>query len=328
VSVAYEHRQAAHCETGVVANMVRASGVEMSEPMAFGLSAGLLFAYLPMVKLAGQPLIAYRTPPGFIRRGFSKRTGAKWREEKFTDEAAAMRALDEAVAAGEIVGLQTGVYWLPYIPEPMRFHFNAHNLVVTGREGDDYVVSDPVLADMQRCAPGDMQAARFARGPLAPNGKMYRLVETPEAIDYAKAIPAAVRANARLMLAPVAPIAGVNGIRLLGRVIVKQAGKSEEAVKSLLAHIVRMQEEIGTGGAGFRFLYAAFLKEASEKLDRADFAKASAALTDAGDEWRRFALLATKMCRGRTAMDPPALQRVLEDIAAREKAVWSALRTA
>ena len=37
----------------------------------------------------------------------------------------------------------------------------------------------------------------------------------------------------------------------------------------------RMQEEIGTGGAGFRFLYAAFLQEAGEKLNRADLLKAS-----------------------------------------------------
>jgi hypothetical protein len=322
---AFQHRQAAHCESGVVANMVRASGVEMSEPMAFGLAAGLTFAYLPIVKLAGQPLIAYRSPPGAIRRGFSKRTGATWREETYTDEAAAMRALDEAVARGEIVGLQTGVYWLPYIPEPMRFHFNAHNIVVTGRDAGGYVVSDPVLADAQRCTPDDLRAARFARGPLAPKGKMYRLLEAPKSIDYGQAIPRAIRANARMMLVPIAPIAGVNGIRLLGRVIVRQAGKGEAGLKQLLAHIVRMQEEIGTGGAGFRFLYAAFLKEASAKLGREDLDKASAALTDAGDEWRRFALLATKMCRGRMDMDVTALARVLNDVAAREAAVWRGL---
>jgi hypothetical protein len=323
---AFEHRQSAHCESGVVSNMMRAAGVEMSEPMAFGLSAGLVFAYIPVVKLAGQPLIAYRTPPGWIRAGFSKRTGARWREEKFTDEREAMRALDEALAAGESVGLQTGVYWLPYIPADMRFHFNAHNLVVVGRDGDDYLISDPVLTEPQRCAAKDLQAARFARGPLAPHGKMYRLVQTPEALDYAAAIPAAIRRNSKMMLAPFLPIAGVNGIRLLGGVVEREAAKGDAFLKPLLAHIVRMQEEIGTGGAGFRFLYAAFLKEAAAKIGRDDFAQAANALTDAGDEWRRFALLSTKMCRGRAKMDAKALSGVLNQIADREEAVWRSLR--
>ena len=33
-----------------------------------------------------------------------------------------------------------------------------------------------------------------------------------------------------------------------------------------LGNIVRMQEEIGTGGGGFRFMYAAFLQEAGDVL--------------------------------------------------------------
>jgi len=50
-------------------------------------------------------------------------------------------------------------------------------------------------------------------------------------------------------------------------------------------------------------------------------------LTDAGDEWRRFALLATKMCRGRAEMNPALLEKTLNDIADRELAVWKRLKT-
>jgi len=50
-----------------------------------------------------------------------------------------------------------------------------------------------------------------------------------------------------------------------------------------------MQEEIGTGGAGFRYLYAAFLQEAGEMLKRDDLQEMSAELTAIGDEWRNFA---------------------------------------
>ncbi|WP_348239958.1 BtrH N-terminal domain-containing protein, partial [Salmonella enterica] len=120
-------------------------GVPMSEPMAFGLASALTFAYIPFVKLAGMPLIAYRMPPGTIIAAMSKRLGVKMERRRFRDSKAGMTALDEQLAHGRIVGLQTCVYWLPYFPEAMRFHFNMHNLIVYGKEGDEYLISDPVF---------------------------------------------------------------------------------------------------------------------------------------------------------------------------------------
>ncbi len=73
----FAHRQSAHCESGVVANMVSHGGLAMNEPMAFGLSSALTFAYMPMIKMAGMPLIAYRMPPGHIIKGVAKQLGMK-----------------------------------------------------------------------------------------------------------------------------------------------------------------------------------------------------------------------------------------------------------
>src|SRR5690606_18808430 len=52
----FQHRQSAHCESGVMASLLSHAGLPMSEPMAFGLASGLAFAYLPIVKLGGMPL--------------------------------------------------------------------------------------------------------------------------------------------------------------------------------------------------------------------------------------------------------------------------------
>jgi hypothetical protein len=87
-----------------------------------------------------------------------------------------------------------------------------------------------------------------------------------------------------------------------------------------------MQEEIGTGGAGFRFIYSSFLQEAGRLLNNPLLRDAAARLTDAGDEWRRFALHATKMCRGRAKMDVDELDGLLNRIADREADVWKMLR--
>jgi hypothetical protein len=328
-AAAFAHRQSAHCESGVVANMVTHGGLAMNEPMAFGLSSALTFAYVPIVKMAGMPLIAYRMPPGHIIKGVARQLGMTWKRQTFADPAAGKAALDAALDEGRVVGLQTCVYWLPYFPEDMRFHFNAHNLVVYGRDGDDYLISDPIFEQPVRCDSASLEKARFAKGAMAAKGMMYYPQGAPSEIDYARAVPKAIAANRRIMVGAPLPVIGVKGIRFLGRNIAKVAAGADAATQlpKYLGHIVRMQEEIGTGGAGFRFLYASFLQEAGRLLDRPVLKEASEALTDAGDDWRRFALQATKMCRGRAKMDVKELDAILNRIADKELAVWGMLKS-
>jgi hypothetical protein len=48
--------------------------------------------------------------------------------------------------------------------------------------------------------------------------------------------------------------------------------------------------------------------------------------TSACDEWRRFALQATKMFRGRTEMNVETLAGILNTCADKELAMWKSLR--
>ena len=89
-----------------------------------------------------------------------------------------------------------------------------------------------------------------------------------------------------------------------------------------------MQEEIGTGGAGFRFLYAAFLQEAAALLGKPALQELSLQLTEIGDEWRKFALHAARMNKGRDAIDLPLLHHLLTDLAKNERVLFGALRKA
>ena len=307
------------------------AGLPMSEPMAFGLAAALAFALIPFVKISGMPLIAYRMPPGAIIRGVRKRLGFTMRRFTFGDPERGMAALDEALAAGRVVGLQSSVFWLPYFPEDMRFHFNAHNLIVYGKEGDDYLVSDPVFEDPVRCDRASMKKSRFAKGALAARGLMYYVDRIPADIDVGRAIPAAIRANHRLMTKAPLPFLGLWGMRRLGRTLVaveRDARRREEYLPQFLAHIVRMQEEIGTGGAGFRFIYGAFLRESATLLADATLKDAARAMTEAGDTWRLFALRASKMCKGREPMDASLLASIVTQCADREAAAWGLMRRA
>jgi Domain of unknown function (DUF4872)/Butirosin biosynthesis protein H, N-terminal len=326
MTAAFEHRHAAHCESGVISNLLRHHGVPMTESLAFGLASGLSFAYLPFIKLSGLPLISYRMPPRAIIKGMMKPLAARFRFETFRSPEAGQARLDALLAEGQLVGLQTSVYWLPYFPPDMRFHFNAHNLLVYGKEGDDYLISDPVFEEPVRCSSADLARARFAKGVLQPRGLLYY----PQGIGRKSVEPAAVRAAIRkttkIMLAPV-PIAGVRGMRTLAnKVHALPAADARSA--AYIGHIIRMQEEIGTGGAGFRFIYAAFLQEAAALAELPRLAEFAERLTTIGDGWRMLALMAARMIKGRDPLDPKAVADKLRDQARQEEAFFRDLAQA
>lgn len=320
----FQHRHAAHCESGVAASLLTHHGAPVSEAMAFGLSSAISFAYLPFVKFAGFPLIAYRMPPKFILRNAIKPFAAHFHFETFRKPEAGMRRLDELLAQGHVVGMQTSAFWLPYFPEQMRFHFNAHNLVVYGKEGNDYLISDPVAEETQRCPAEALQRARFATGLMAPKGLLYY----PETLGCnavpAAAVRKAIRKTVRIMLGPV-PIVGVRGMRMLANKVSRldPAGKLSP---NYVGHIVRMQEEIGTGGGGFRFLYAAFLQEAADITGLPELRTLAERMNQIGDGWREFALKAVRMIKGREAFDPGLLADLLRKQADDEEEFFRALK--
>lgn len=324
MNTSFTHQQAAHCESGVASSLLRHHGIDISEPMAFGISAALSFAYIPFVKLNGLPLTSYRMPPKFILRGIQKRLGIKFKFKKFSDANKGMEALDQKLDDNFLVGLQSSVYWLPYFPEDMRFHFNAHNLLVYGKQGDNYLISDPVLEFAVSADSASLKRARFAKGALAAKGLMYWIDEAPAQVDLAPAIKKAILANARMMLKTPLPIIGIRGIRFLAKKIrtLDKPLKTPKKIKLYLGHIIRMQEEIGTGGGGFRFIYASFLQEASTILDDSRFLEAATMMTQAGDQWRKFALCTARACKNKEGLDLNSLADELLLCAETEEKVW------
>lgn len=323
----FNHKQAAHCETGVASNLMRHHGIAMSEPMAFGIASGLTFAYIGFVKINGMPLMAYRMPPRMILKMLSKRIdGLEIRFDKFKSEEEGMRTLDEKIDCGDVVGLQTSVFFLPYFPKEMRFHFNAHNLLVYGKQGNDYQISDPVFSHTVEAASQDLMKARFARGALAPKGAMYYLKKVPQSINYEKVIPKALKFTCRVngRYNPM-PFCGINGMKMIANKIDKLKKEDPRYARLFLGHIVRMQEEIGTGGAGFRYMYAAFLQEAGDLLQSELLRDTSEDMIAVGDQWRQFALLAARMSKERGDQNYSDIANKLREVAQMELSVYDKL---
>ena len=301
MEINFTHHQSAHCENGVVSNLMKHHGFEVSEPMVFGIGSGLIYCYIPFLKINHGPALTYRILPGLIFNRFAKRVGIKVKREKFSSQAKAQQRLDENLAKDNPVGLQVGVYNLVYFPDEYRFHFNAHNLVVYGKQDDQYLISDPVMQTVTTLTPKELEKVRFAKGAFAPKGHMYYPISFPKELALEAAIKKGIKQTCRDMLAPV-PVVGVKGIRTVAKLIKKwPAKKGNKVANHYLGQIVRMQEEIGTGGGGFRFIYAAFLQEASKVLDNESLVAFSKEMTEIGDLWRDFALNASRIYKNRSA---------------------------
>lgn len=327
----YQHQHCAHCESGVTSSLISHHGLPITESLAFGIGGGLYFAHLKFLKIYDIPLATFRSFPGGIVKRTARRLGVELEFRTYRDRDRAMRELDQALEAGLPVALRTGIYWLPYVPEAVRFQFNGHNIIVYGKENGHYLVSDPVFDQVARCAEDDLVRARFSQGPLAPKGTMYYPVRVPKAPDFKKPVTQGIKDVRKVMIRPMPGFIGVKGLRNLARRMEgwpTQLG--DELAWQYLAMLVRMQEEIGTGGAGFRFMFASFLQEAAEILDRDDLSELSGQMTRIGDQYRVFAVKCARIFKKK--LTDPAKYRearqVLETCADGEERVYRALKKA
>ncbi len=296
----FVHHHSAHCESGVTSALFRDKGVELSEAMAFGIGSGIFFGHLPFIKMVGLPITTFRSRPGTLFSKVAKRLGGDFFTKRYRSAQKGMDDLRQALSAGHIVGLTTNIYWLSYFPNRFRFQFNGHNIVVLREIENGFRISDPVLDKPVDCLTDDLERARFARGPLEPKGFMYYARSVPSDPPLRKACITAMKDSCNMMLRIPFPFVGLRGLRRLAKYTIKSPDKLgfKEACRRL-ANIVRMQEEVGTGGAGFRFMYAAFLQEAADLFSSPELAELSREMTAIGDIWREFAVVSARIIKQR-----------------------------
>jgi len=298
----FKHIQSAHCENGVTSSLMNFYGIEgITEPLAFGIGSGLFYIHIPFMKINGGPAVSYRSFPGVIFKRTSKLLNVPIVSQKFNSEEKAMNYLDDLLEKGRVTGCQVGVYNLPYFAPEYRFHFNAHNIIVYGKQGDNYLISDPTMEVKTTLTRKELQLVRFAKGPLAPKGHLY----APEKkiiteVDIPRAIRKGIKKNHNFMLKAPGSFVGISGIGYTARQITKWRDKLGVRRAGLhLGQIIRMQEEIGTGGGGFRYIYAAFLEEAHAYIPNDSLLELSNEFTKSGDLWRNTAVAMAQVLKGR-----------------------------
>jgi hypothetical protein len=298
--IPFRHVMAAHCESGTVTALLNHHGMNISEPMVFGIASGIFFAYMkpPMMDF---PMIVTRSMPGQIRSKFAQRTGVKFKTRKFRNPKEAERELDRLLDQNQPVAVQVDLFFMDYFPSWFRVHINVHFINVIGKEGNKYIVSDSYHPQIAEIDKETLLKGRFAGGSMAPKGFMYYPVHIPEKIDLKKAVEKGIKSATFNMLRIPLPFLGVKGIRRFADKIVDWPRfiKDNDQFANQIFRISILLEEQGTGGGGFRFIYASFLQEASKVLNNPDLDVFSREMMDIGDGWRELAMSAARVGKSR-----------------------------
>jgi len=323
----FEHRGAAHCETGVTSNMLNFHGYQLSEAMIFGIGEGYTFIYIPFVSFKGNAMkFSFRSFPGSIFARAMKKLHVKIGLKRFTNKEEAMKEMDQLLEMGIPVGNVVGLFHLPYAP--IRTHFNAHNLCVVGKEGDEYIISDPCWhTTLINISHNDLMKVRFSEGAFKPKGKMYWIEEKPILPDIRFVIERSIENTARKMLGiPLLYFVGVRGIATLSKNIRNLGTKycSKDAMQ-YLASLIQSIEEIGTGGAGYRYMYGIFLHEAAAMLNNPKLKQYSIEMNQIGDLWRDLSNECGRKIKNRSNASYNDLADKVLEIAKMEKKFFTGL---
>jgi hypothetical protein len=319
--VPYRHQMAAHCESGTVATMLNNAGMAITEPMIFGIGSGIFFGYFHRQRSFPFPTFIVRNRPGQIRKNIEKRLGVRFQTFSFRDSESGMKALDDELERGQAVANQVDFFYMEYLPSWERVHMNVHFMVVVGKEDHHYLVSDSYFPKVARLPEESLRKARFAGGSMSPRGFMFYPAVIPTGIDYEKAVITGIRKACFNMLKIPVPFLGVKGIRQFARKLPEWPGmaRDTEHLSHEVMKINILLEDQGTGGGGFRFMYATFLQQAGTLLGRPEFLELSRNMMQIGDGWREISLLAARIGKNRD-LGPDRLKDLSELLLARADA--------
>lgn len=319
---------AAHCENGTTSMLLRYYGIELSEPMIFGLASGLFFVHIPFIKMTGMPMTSFRSFPGVLFKRATKLLGIETGSCRFLSKEHAMRKLDKVLLEERRpVGVVVGIYYLSYYPPEYRFPFNGHNICVIGKneQTKEYSVLDPNTTQKVTISYDDLKKVRFSPGTYPLMGQMYWIKKVPEQMpDLRPLVLKSIHKTCWLMVKEPSWVifAGTRGINYLASRMRKwEKKKGEHDARMNLVHVIRMLEEVGTGGAGYRFVYSAFLQEAAEKTGFTVLNDYGLRLSEIGDQWRDFAYEASRVYKKRGKSASGGSQLTYQELADRLQAI-------
>ncbi|SFK50910.1 protein of unknown function [Streptosporangium canum] len=318
-----EARGTQHCETTALGVLLRHEGLDLSEPMLFGLGSGLSFVYWDGKGMAF-PFLGGRVKPFDLTRNLAARLGLTLRAEETTSPRKAWENVAAPLDAGRPVGLQLDCYHLDYFRS--KVHFGGHVVAMYGYdEHDVYLVDTDQQGGAVRTSRAGLAMARAERGPMTARNRSFTITLPEHSPRWQDRIIPAIKDCADAFLA--APIAnlGHRGIEKAGKQVPKWLARAGDPQQDLLQAALLM-ERGGTGGALFRALYRDFLDECTRLIDDGDLRAGHRLYAEAATLWTDVSTLITKAGESGDAGYLEQAGAILHDLSRIEKDAMQVLR--
>lgn len=273
-----------HCETTATGTLLLQLGLELSEPMLFGIGEGLGYIFWNM-KTMGLPFIGGRVKPDALTENIARNLNLELTVKETASVQKAWDHVKELLDNGQAVGLKLDCYHLEYFTKP--FHFAGHYTAIYGYDDEyAYLVDTDQQGGKVKTTLRSLALARSEKGSMASKNLYYTLRKTGKPFDLQEVIVHAIRNNAYQHINPPISNIGYKGIYKTGTEVVKWFQTSKD-VSHDFRTTARMMEKAGTGGAIFRNLYRDFLKESYDLLGLEKLKEGYESFAEIASQWSK-----------------------------------------
>ncbi|NUW36007.1 BtrH N-terminal domain-containing protein [Nonomuraea sp. SMC257] len=311
-----------HCETSALGVLLRHQGMDLSEPMLFGLGSGLSFVYWD-AKNMDFPFLGGRVKPFELTENLAARLGLELVVQETGSPRRAWENVAAVIDAGRPVGLQLDSYHLDYFGTKVRF--GGHVVAMYGYDDHDaYLVDTDQQGGAVSTSLTSLAEARAARGPMTARHRSFTLTVPGNPPALQDRIVPAVTACADAFLDPPIANLGHRGIEKTGKLVRTWLQRAGDPRRDL-PQAALLMEKAGTGGALFRNLYRDFLAECAELLDSGHLRTGHRLYAEAAALWTEVAALIAKAGESGDAQCLDQAGAVLRDLSRVEREAMRAL---
>jgi hypothetical protein len=313
-----------HCETTATGTLLKRIGIDLSEPMLFGLGEGLSFIYWNM-KTMDHPFLGGRVKPDALTQNIVKNLGLEMTVNETSSRQKAWDNVQKLVEANQVVGLKLDSFYLEYFSKPI--HFAGHYVALYGYDEESaYLVDTDQQGGQVKTSLKSLALARSEKGPMSSRNLYYVIGQPVQKYDLGEATRNALRNNARDYLNP--PITNISykGIKKAASEIIKWFEKAKD-VETEFTTVAMLMERAGTGGALFRNLYRDFLKECFEIHKTDNLLLAHQAFVEIATSWRDVSSLLHQAGVTHSIEYVRQASKILREISTQEKQAMELLMT-
>jgi hypothetical protein len=314
--------QGEHCETTAMGNLLQFSGVQLSEPMLFGLGQGLGFIYWDSKRM-DFPFIGGRVKPDELTANLAALLGLTLKIQETSSVNKAWQNVQTSIEHGIPVGLKLDSYYLDYFTN--KVHFAGHYSVLYGIDDEyAYMADTRQQGGLVKTRLTSLAAARNAKGSMSSRNRSFTLKPIEALPPLIPAVRAALTKNSYNYLNPPIRNIGNKGIVKMSAEILKWPSRSNNIEHDLCLTALLM-ERAGTGGALFRNLYRDFLKECVDLLEEPKIEQAYRLFTEIAPMWVSVSASIDRTGKTGNQQELQQASKLLLEIADKERAAMELL---